>query len=68
MVRGQIGEAERWSAESAERAFNFKGWKGPEMAMVINGKKRWALHVGEVFRYMVRLVQREHVRVDRATV
>ena len=29
--------------------------------MVINGKNRWALHVGEVLRYMVRLVQRgEH--------
>ena len=46
LVRGQIGEAEKWSSESAvmaEKVFNFAGWKGPEM--VRNGKNRWAIHV-----------------------
>ena len=68
MVRGQIGDVDKWSSESAEtadRVVRFSGWKGPEM--VIGGKNRWALHAGDVFRYMVKLVQREHRMVDRAT-
>ena len=45
LVRRQIGDVDKWSSESAEmadRVFEFKGWKGPEM--VIDGKNRWALH------------------------
>ena len=68
LVRGQIGEVDKRSSETAEvadRVVRFSGWKGPEM--VIGGKNRWALHAGDVFRYMVKLVQREHRMVDRAT-
>ena len=38
LVRGQIGDVDKWSSESAvmtDRVFRFKGWKGPEM--VIDG-------------------------------
>ena len=63
MVRGQIGDVDKWSSESA-RVFRFKGWKGPEM--VIDGENRWALHIGDAFRYMVKVVQREHKMVGRA--
>ena len=39
LVRGQIGDVDKWSSESAEmadRVVRFSGWKGPEM--VIGGK------------------------------
>ena len=61
--RGQTGGVDKWSSESAvmaEQAFKFVGSRGPGMV-------RRAMHVGQVFRNMVLVVQREHDRVDRAT-
>ena len=40
LVRGQIGDVDKWSSETAEtadRVVRFSGWKGPEI--VIGGKK-----------------------------
>ena len=64
MVRGQFGEVDKWSSESAEmadRVVKFSGWKGPKMVA-----KRWTPHVGDVFRFVVKLFQRVHRLVDRA--
>ena len=66
LVRGRQkgGEGKvRWWAESSEVVENFKGWKGPKMVA-----KRWTPHVGDVFRFVVKLFQRVHRMVSGAMV
>ena len=41
----------------------FKGWKGPKMVAT-----RWTPHVGDVFRFVVKLFQRVHRMVTGAMV
>ena len=61
-VCGQTGEADKWSSESAVMA-EMVGRRVPE---VIRQNNRWVLHFGDVFGYIVKLVQRKHKMVDRA--
>ena len=66
LVRGRQKGGEgryRWWAESSGMVENFKGWKGPKMVAT-----RWSPHVGDVFRFVVKLIQRETRMVTDAMV
>ena len=66
LVRGRQKGGEgryRWWAESSVMVENFKGWKGPKMVAT-----RWSPHVGDVFRFVVKLLQRENRMVTGAMV